>query len=136
MRDTSIAMQAWDVRRREAQADQREVQADRRQKRADEREAQADLREERADEREAQADLREERADEREEEFSRLHPPTPETAVEIRRDILDRALAQLQRAEDAVARARTHLARAEHHNRVLDEEPARERKDGEEPTGD
>ena len=131
MRETTLEMLASGVSRREVQAAQREVQADQRELQADQRELQAHRREVQADRREARADQRDESADEREDEFSRLHPPTAEVADEMRRETLDRALVQLRRAEDAVIRARSHLARAEH----VAEGHAGDQEDGPEPVG-
>ncbi|PXX59658.1 hypothetical protein DFR70_11140 [Nocardia tenerifensis] len=93
MRETTVEMSASGVSRREASADRREASADRR---------------------EASADRREAFADAREAEYTRGHPPTAEAMARLEREALDRALAQLQRAEDAVARARAHLVHTEH----------------------
>ena len=113
MRETTVEMQASGVGHREVAADYRET---------------------RSDQRETRADQRETRADEREAEYSRPHPPPAERAVELGRESLDRALAQLRRAEDAVARARSHLARAEQDAR-LEHAPAGEQEDRPEPLG-
>lgn len=113
-REVALEVRETTVEIRASGVSQREVQADRREQHADERAVQADRREVNADRREVKADRREQHADEREDELARLHPPTAEVAEQFGRETLDRALAQLRRAEDAVARARSHLARTGH----------------------